>query len=322
MKRHRVRLFVGLVIALPVLGFVALCVGLEDWQLHGLVHMRVARILLAAVVGASLAVSGTVFQAVLRNPLADPYVLGVSAGGGLGAAAVHLLGSWIAGPALYGQWSLPIAAFVGSLLTMLFVYNLARVGNRVPVHTLLLAGVVVGAVFGSMLMFLVSFMPARQLHSLMGWLLGNLAQDNRLLVELVIATSVLGIGFTVLLARDLNVMVLGEEAAAHLGVDVERAKRTFFVLASLMTGATVAACGLIGFVGLIVPHVVRMMIGPDHRYLVPTAALFGGAFLIVADFIARSVMPPQEVPIGVITAFVGGPFFLYLLRSRRRAYWG
>ena len=282
-----------------------------------IIRLRVARILLAVVAGAGLSVAGVIFQALLRNPLAEPYVLGVSSGAGLGAALAIVLGL-----SAWGLWTLPGMAFAGALATILLVYALARTpGGAVPVHTLLLSGVIVSAVLGSLLMFLVSNSRSEEVHNVVWWLLGNLQIFDWALLRVAGAVVAAGLFFTMLFARDLNLMTLGERPAAHLGLHPERTKKLFFLVASLMTGATVAACGLIGFVGLIVPHSVRLAIGPDHRRLVPTCALAGAAFLVLADSLARTVIAPLEIPIGVVTAFLGGPFFLFLLRRRKRSYW-
>ena len=209
-----------------------------------------------------------------------------------------------------------------ALGTILLVYALARTSTgTTPVQTLLLSGVVVSAVLGSILMFVVSVAPSEKLHGIVWWLLGNLQVFDWGLLRIVSAVVAAGLAVSVLFARDLNLMALGEEPAAHLGLDVEWTKKLFFLLASLMTGATVAACGLIGFVGLIVPHTVRLVAGPDHRRLVTASALAGAAFLVLADSVARTVIAPREVPIGVITAILGGPFFLGLLRKRKASYW-
>ena len=321
MKRYRLHITVLLLLLLPLVAFGATRIGLAELS-DAVLRLRVARVILAIAVGAALAVSGVIFQSILRNPLAEPYILGVSAGGGLGAAVAIILGPTLLGAALYGVWTQPLAAFVGALLTVILVYNLARVGNRVPVHTLLLSGVVVGAVLGSLLMFLVSTSRSEQLHNLVWWMLGDLEIANWTLLWLACGITLAGVVTAFLLSRDLNVLTLGEESASHLGLSVEQTKKLFFVMASLMTGAAVAAAGLIGFVGLIVPHTVRLIIGPDHRYLVPASALAGAIFLVVADTISRTVLRGPVIPIGVITAFVGGPFFLVLLRARKRGYWG
>ena len=279
--------------------------------------MRIARILLAIIAGAALSVSGVVFQALLRNPLAEPYVLGVSSGAGLGAAIAIILGL-----SVLSTWTLPAMAFVGAVATIFLVYNLAKsTGGAVPVHTLLLSGVIISAVLGSLLMFLVSISPSQNSHDVIWWLLGNLQIFDWPLLRMVSAVVIIGLVVTCLFARDLNVMTLGEEPAAHLGLAVEQTKKMFFLIASLMTAASVSACGLIGFVGLIVPHSVRLAIGPDHRRLVPASAIAGAAFLVIADSFARTVISPMEIPIGVVTAFLGGPFFLFLLKRRKRSYW-
>jgi len=284
----------------------------------GIMEIRNARIILAVVAGAGLSVAGVIFQALLRNPLAEPYVLGVSSGAGVGAALAIVLGLG----SFLGVWAVPGFAFAGALLTILLVCALARQsGGAMPVQTLLLSGVVTGAVLGSMLMFMVSLSPSQELHNIMWWLLGNLQIADRALLRIVIGLVAFGLVVTMLLARDLNVMTLGDEPARHLGLHVERSRKLFFLVASLMAGATVASCGLIGFVGLIVPHTVRMVLGPDHRRLVPASALVGATFLVIADGFARTAIAPQEIPIGVVTAFLGGPFFLVMLRRRKSSYW-
>jgi iron complex transport system permease protein len=307
-------LLAGLAAACAVSLFLgAAHVPLNEMLHSNIIQLRLARILLGVIAGAGLSVAGVIFQSLLRNPLADPYVLGVSSGAGLGAATAILLGLGAA-----GAWTLPGMAFAGSLGTILLVYALARTGaGAIPVHTLLLSGTIVNSVLASILMFLVSAAPSEDLHSVVWWLLGNLQVTDWHLLRVVGVVVAVGLTVSIVLARDLNLMTLGEEAAAHLGLHVEQTKTLFFIVASLMTGATVAACGLIGFVGLIVPHTVRLIVGPDHRRLVPASALAGAAFLVLADSFARTVMSPTEIPIGVITSFLGGPFFLFLLRRKK-----
>jgi iron complex transport system permease protein len=291
----------------------AVHVPLGDMLHSNIIQLRLARILLGIIAGAGLSVAGVIFQSLLRNPLAEPYVLGVSSGSGLGAALAILLGL-----NALGMWTLPGMAFAGALGTILLVYALAETGaGAIPVHTLLLSGAIVNAVLASLLMFLVSIAPSEDLHSVVWWLLGNLQVFDWHLLRVVAVVVVAGLAICIVLARDLNLMTLGEEAAAHLGLHVEQTKKLFFIVASLMTGATVAACGLIGFVGLIVPHTMRLVVGPDHRRLVPASALAGAAFLVLADSFARTVLAPKEIPIGVITAFLGGPFFLFLLKRKK-----
>jgi iron complex transport system permease protein len=279
----------------------------------GVLRLRLARVILAIVAGAGLSVAGVVFQAILRNPLADPYVLGVSSGAGLGAAVAIMTGLTVIGP-----WLLPAAAFVGAFVTILLVYVLAGVRGAVPTHTLLLAGVVVGTGLSSVLTFLVSVSSYERLHSVMWWLMGNLQIFDWKLLWLVGGVVVCGTLLTFLFSRNLNVIMLGEEPAAHLGLKVETTKKLFFIVGSLITGAIVCACGLVGFVGLIVPHSVRLVAGAEHKRLVVGSAVAGAIFLVVADALARSVLAPREVPIGVLTAFVGCPFFIYLLRKRKK----
>ncbi len=320
--KKSVAVYSVLLLALVVACLVSLLAGAaplpanDVWH-SGIFRLRLARTALSVVAGAGLSAAGVIFQAILRNPLAEPYVLGVSSGAGLGATLAIVFGLTAA-----GAWTLPATAFAGALGTILLVYALARTpGGTAPVQTLLLSGVVVSAVLASILMFVVSVAPSEKLHSVIWWLLGNLQVFDWGLLRIVSAVVTAGLAVSVLCARDLNLMALGEEPAAHLGLDVEWTKRIFFLLASLMTGATVAACGLIGFVGLIVPHTVRLVIGPDHRRLVTASALSGAAFLVLADSVARTIIAPQEVPIGVITAMLGGPFFLGLLRKRKASYW-
>jgi iron complex transport system permease protein len=292
-------------------------VGAGEMSDTGIIDLRVARILMGVVAGAGLSVAGVIFQALFRNPLAEPYVLGVSSGAGLGAAAAILLNL-----SMLGTWTIPGLAFAAALGTIFLVYALARDrSGATPIHTLLLSGVMVSAVFGSLLMFLVTLSTSDKLHNVIWWLLGNLQVLDWSLLRAAGIVVASGLLVTTVLSRDLNVITLGEEPAAHLGLNVERTKKLFLLLAALMTGATVAACGLIGFVGLIVPHSVRLAVGPDHRRLVPAAALAGATFLVLADSYARTVMAPQEIPIGVVTALLGGPFFFVLLRRKRRSSW-
>ncbi len=281
----------------------------------GVLALRAARVLMASVAGAGLSVAGVVFQSLLRNPLAEPYVLGVTAGAGLGAALAIATGI-----AVLGLWTVPGMAFAGALGTILLVQALARTpSGAAPVETMLLAGITVSAVLNSLLMFVVSVAPSDKLHGVVWWLLGNLQVFEWRLLAIVAVVVAAGLAVAILWARDLNLMALGDESAAHLGLNVTHSRHLFFVVASLVTGATVASCGIIGFVGLIVPHAVRLIVGPDHRRLVPAAALAGAAFLVLADCLARTLLPQGEIPIGVVTALCGGPLFLILLRKHKAA---
>ncbi len=323
-QKHRTRWFWFVLAAAPLVvaasGFLG--VGwpdpsfLFDPSRHGLLVLRLWRVALGALVGASLAVSGGVLQAVLRNPLADPYVLGLSSGSGLGIA-LCIVGGGLA----LGAWALPAAGFVFALLSLAAVYRLARVGHTTAPHTLVLAGVVWGALCGSLLMFLVSQASAEGLHALMWWFLGDLQVfDGRLVLTMaaVILAAFLALAF---FARDLNVILLGDEMAGHVGLHPERTKLITLCLAALLTAAAVSMSGLIGFVGLVVPHALRALIGPDHRRLLPACALAGAAFLTLADGLGRLLFFPVEIPAGLFTSLIGGPFFLFLLRGRRKEMW-
>ena len=281
-----------------------------------LMEWRLPRIFIACVVGAGLALAGVVFQALLRNPLADPYILGVSSGGSLGAVIAIILGIGSIG----GLSTLPFFAFLGALSTMFLVYSVARIGGRVPTHTLLLAGVIVNAFFAAIIMFLVSMIRADETHKFLLWSMGNLSPMEIKLTIISMSLIVLAGAALYCYAQSFNLFSLGEESAAQLGVEVESVKKVAFVLASLITGAAVSACGTIGFVGLIIPHIMRMTIGADHRVLMPASTLAGASFLILADTIARTIMQPTEIPVGVVTAICGGPFFIYLLRRKQASF--
>jgi iron complex transport system permease protein len=278
-----------------------------------LMELRVPRVVAGALVGAALALCGAALQALLRNPLADPYILGISSGAALGAVLAILFGL---GSIALGAYAVPAAAFSGALLTLLFVYFLARVQGRVPAQTMLLAGFIVSAFFLAIIMFLISWTSDERLFQVTFWLMGNL--------EYMAAKPLGGISLYLLIgsavlfsrAKDLNLASLGEETASELGVEVESLKKITFIFASLITGAVVSVSGLIGFVGLVVPHLVRMIWGPDHRFLLPASALAGAILLVLADTVARTALAPSEIPVGVITALGGAPFFVYLLRRR------
>ena len=290
--------------------------GLFEPAQRGILQIRLWRVALGAIVGASLSVAGAVLQAVLRNPLAEPYLLGISSGAGLGAAVCI-----IAAVVPFSTFALPASGFVGAVLSLIIVYRLALVGRRTSSHTLILAGVVWSSLCGSLLMFLVSQSSAEGLHALLWWFLGDLQVFDAHLVlaaALVIGLALLALSF---LAREMNVLMLGEEMAGHIGLKPERVKMLLLALASAITASAVCVSGLIGFVGLTVPHAARALVGPDHRRLLPAAAFLGAAFLVLADGIGRTVLAPVEIPVGVVTAFLGGPFFLVLLRRRQREIW-
>jgi iron complex transport system permease protein len=285
----------------------------SDREAAILLRLRVPRVVSAALVGAALALCGAVLQALLRNPLADPYVLGISSGAALGAVLAILFGL---GSMALGAYAVPAAAFSGALLTLLFVYFLARVQGRVPAQTMLLAGFIVSAFFLAAIMFLISWTSDERLFQVTFWLMGNLEYMAGKPLTAIFLYLLAGGAVLFSRAKDLNLAALGEETASELGVEVERLKKVIFVSASLITGAVVSVSGLIGFVGLVVPHVVRMIWGPDHRFLLPASALAGAILLVLADTIARTILAPSEIPVGVVTALGGAPFFVYLLRRK------
>lgn len=276
-------------------------------------QVRLPRIVLGAIVGGALAVAGTTFQGLLKNPMADPYIIGVSAGASVGAALGVILRSNFT---FLGLSTVSFLAFAGAVVTTFVVYNIARVGNKVPMGTLLLAGVAVGSFLSAIVSFLM-VIGNESLHEIVFWLMGSLSAKNWDHVRVVLPYVALGGAVIIFHSRDLNLMLLGEESAQHLGVDVERAKAILLTASSLMAAAAVSVSGIIGFVGLIIPHAVRLLTGPDHRILLPAAGLVGAIFLVFADTVARTVLAPTELPVGVITAMCGAPFFLYLLRKRK-----
>jgi iron complex transport system permease protein len=281
-----------------------------------ILDLRLPRIVSGALVGSALAMAGSVLQALLRNPLADPFVLGISSGAAVGAVLAILFGL---GTTFLGAYAVPGSAFAGALFTLFLVYFIARVEGRAPMNTMLLAGVIVSSFFSAVIMFLISATSDEQIYNVTFWLMGNLEYMASQSLGIIFLYLIVGGGILLALARDFNLLALGEETASELGVDVERVKKTAFIFASLITGAVVSVSGLIGFVGLIVPHMVRMIWGPDHRFLLPASALVGAMLMVVADTLARTVMAPTEIPVGVVTALGGAPFFVYLLRKKGHA---
>ncbi len=279
-----------------------------------LLQIRLPRVLLGFVVGCSLASVGVVLQALLRNPLADPYVLGVSSGAALGAAVGVLCG---AGTTFLAEAALPACGFAGGIMALVIVYRTATSSERLPIHSLLLTGVILNAIFSALIMFITSILDPNRSYGMMAWLMGTLTSPTY--SGLVGVLVYLSISLILLFRqmRALNILALGEDTARTLGIDTEQAKRSIFILTALVTGAVVSVSGMIGFIGMVVPHAVRLAIGADHRLLLPASALVGGIFLMGADTMARTVIAPTEIPVGIITALVGGPFFVYLLLWRK-----
>lgn len=282
------------------------------WQL------RLPRVLGALMVGAALSVAGVIFQGLLRNPMADPYLLGTSGGAALAATVAFLV------PLQFGlmfNGIVPVAAFLGALTAVLLVYRIARIGPQTPITTLLLAGFAASSLMASGMSFLM-FVNRNTLERVVMWTMGSISTAGWSQLAAVLPLLVVGCLAAYALAAPLNAFLLGEESAAALGIEVERHKFLLLVTGALLTGAAVALSGLVGFVGLVVPHITRLSLGPDHRRLLPASALLGGMLLVLADLFARVVMAPAEIPLGIVTALIGAPFFIYLLRRHRQQYMG
>ena len=290
--------------------------GAESVESVVTLQLRLPRVVAAALAGGALAVAGVAFQALTRNPLAEPSVLGVSSGAAFGVVLAQIFGLGLSALQALGM---AVFAFAGALLAAGAVYLIARVPGGLSVPTLLLAGVIVGIFFTSAITVLISVVDFDRLGGVVHWLLGNLAPIPPTALALFALLALAGFGLILRSARELNLLALGEEAATQLGVNAARLKRRVFVAAALLTGTVVAFAGPIGFVGLVVPHVLRGVLGQDNRLLVPTALVGGGVFLLAADTLARNVVAPAELSVGVITSFCGAPFFVYLLRTRYRA---
>jgi iron complex transport system permease protein len=271
-------------------------------------NLRIPRVLLAFLVGGSLGVSGAALQALVRNPLAEPYLLGLSGGAGLGAVVAI-------GFKIPSAWAIPVAAFAGAMGAVALVYRLSLVdGRRLDPRVLLLAGVVVGAFATALMSAIIVLSDAVQLRNAFLWLLGGFSAASWKALAIFLAYSVVPVLVLLYSGRALDLLVLGEETAQHLGADVDRIRTVVYVTTALLTAAAVAACGIIGFVGLVVPHAVRRVWGPIHRTLLPLVFVASGSFLVLADAVARTVVRPAELPVGVVTALVGVPLFAILLR--------
>ncbi len=289
--------------------------GADDAEAYHTIFwtLRFPRVLLSFVEGASLGVAGSAMQGLFRNPMADPYVLGVSSGASLGAVLGIVLGIG----RVLGLWALPILAFCGALISTVAVYLLATKGGRTDTWTLLLSGIAVSSLVSAIIAFLMVFFRQR-LEEIVFWTMGGLSRASWKSLGFSIPYAIIGMRTLYFQSKALNAFSFGEEAAFHMGVSVEKIKRRILWASSLATASCVAFTGPIGFVGLIVPHVVRILIGPDHRHLIPLSAIAGGNVLILADLLARILVPPLEIPVGVITSLFGAPFFLYLLAKARR----
>ena len=328
----------GLIISCIIIAFLALTVGSVEipfktiWQIlishlpfvnpHGdwsattdmiITGIRLPRILMAGAAGMALGTAGATYQGLFRNPLADPYLIGVAQGAALGAVVGFIL-PWTFG----GNYLIPILAFVGAVIAVSVVYLIARVGKTLPMTTLILAGVAIGSLLMSITSYL-TLISADKVRSILSWLMGNFSSSSWDQLSIISPYIVIGLIVIFIFARPLTVMQLDEEQAQQLGINVERTKLILLGAATLITAAAVCFVGTIGFVGIIVPHIVRLIWGPDHRSLLPLSALTGAILLILADTASRTLMAPSEIPVGVITAFLGAPFFLFLLRRTKKA---
>lgn len=303
--------------AVTMLGILNGSVNLNTTELllktnQPILALRILRIILAIVAGMGLSVSGIVLQAILRNPLAEPYLLGTSSGAGLGAVLALILG--------LSMSFLPLAAFLGAIASIVLVYNLARQNNKIPAITLVLSGVIVSVALSAMIVFLVSVSGNELLHDMGWWLWGNLQVVNLKLLSIVSSIVIAGIIVIYIFSQDLNAIAIGEEEAMHLGIDIVTVKKILILVTALITASLVSICGIIGFVGLIVPHMMRLVVGPNHKMLIPATCLGSAVFMVSCDIVSRTVFPPLEIPIGVITAIVGAPTFMFLLKRKQKVY--
>lgn len=283
-----------------------------EWAPRLLLDLRLPRVVLALIVGSALSTAGASFQGIFRNHLAEPYLLGVSAGAGLGATIAIVARPLDA----LGVYGLPLLAFAGAVLAAFLVYRMATFGGQTGGASLLLSGVAVGSTLTAIMSFMM-VATRDDLHTVVVWLMGGLSGATWTKVWITLPVVGLGFAYMMFSSRRMNLLLMGEERARELGVDSRRTRRNLMVVAALTTAAAVAFSGLIGFIGLMVPHIMRLLVGPDHRRLLPASALFGAVLLLLADTLARTAMAPAEIPVGIITTAVGGPFFLYLLRTRK-----
>jgi len=314
LKKTLLLLFL-LLCAAVILGLIkgAVHIPLADIFLQenqAIINMRLFRILAAILVGSGLAVSGIALQAILRNPLAEPYLLGTSSGAGLAAVVAVILG--------ISRIYMPFAAFLGAVISIILVYSLAREENRIMDKSLILSGVIISVAFSSVIVFLVSLFGNEALHEMNWWLWGSLQVYDYKLVLLVALPVVLGIAVIYLFAQDLNAISIGEEESAHLGIDTQKVKKILILITALITASLICICGIIGFVGLIVPHMMRLIVGPNHKVLIPSTCLAASVFMVTCDVFSRTLFAPVEIPIGVITAIIGAPIFLVLLKQGKK----
>ncbi len=301
--------FLLLLAAIPKLGALVDISQFSSTQQIIMYEVRMPRIVLAAIVGAGLSAVGVTFQGLFKNPMADPYVIGVSSGAALGAAVAIVIG-------FTAFWALPAAAFMGAIVSIVVVYAIANVGGRVVVFTLLLGGVALTSFNTAMMSFLM-MINTTDMQQIVFWSLGSFSGKGWTHVQAALPIVLVGIIGLWLLSRELNAMLFGEDTAQFLGVNPEKLKKVLLFLSALTVAAAVSVSGTIGFVGLIIPHMVRLVVGPDHRILLPMSVLVGAIFMVITDTLARTILAPTEIPVGIITAFLGCPFFIYLLKRKK-----
>lgn len=287
---------------------------ITDAQFAIIWNVRLPRVILGILVGASLSVAGVSFQGLLKNPMADPYILGVSSGAALGATvAIISQFEYVK----YGFSSITFAAFIGAITAVFIVYNIGKINNKLSTNTLLLAGVAVGQFFTAIMSFLI-VVNSNDMSKIIYWTMGSLSGKGWNPVKTLSIPILLTIVVLIYYSKELNILLTGDETAKSMGVNVERTKEIILVLGTLLTSLVVSVSGIIGFVGLIIPHITRIIFGPDHRILLPCSAIVGAIFMIITDTISRTLISPVEIPVGIITAMFGGPFFIYLLRSKKK----
>lgn len=272
--------------------------------------IRLSRIVMAFIAGSMLALSGASLQALLRNPLADPYILGVSGGAALGGILAIMFSPW------YSHFAIQVFAFTGAIITIFFVYIISKVGTKIPRYKMLLTGVIINAFMGAFIMLILAISNHEKLASSLFWLMGDLSSSSWEKISNVLIFVLVGTTIIFYFSKEQNLILFGEEHAATLGVDIEFVKKVLFVASSLITASVVSVCGLIGFVGIIIPHSARLIMGANHNYLLPASVLMGGTFLVISDTIARTIIAPTELPVGVITAILGAPVFVYLMKKK------
>jgi len=314
LKRKLIILFLllGFVVILALIkGAVNIALGdlfFNDNQ--AIINLRSLRIIAAILVGSGLAVSGIALQAILRNPLAEPYLLGTSSGAGLAAVIAAIIG--------ISRIYMPFAAFLGAVLSIIIVYSLSREKGVIADKSLILSGVIISVAFSSVIVFLVTLFGNEAMHEMNWWLWGSLQVYDYKLLLLVSLPVILGICAIYLFAQDLNAISMGEEEAMHLGIDTQNIKKVLIVITALITASLICICGIIGFVGLIIPHMMRLVVGPNHKVLIPTTCLAASVFMVICDLFSRTLFAPVEIPIGVITAIIGTPVFIILLKKGKR----